>query len=128
MCTCPYASDLCNEKWIVLRPLLPRSNPTGRRQTYPLRRIIDAFLYTGRTGAQWRMLPHENPPFYAVLSHYALWREDGLWEQVTRVLRRAIAAISAGILSPPRRSSIASRSGLLRWALRAARHAVPSGE
>jgi transposase len=82
-----YASDLNDAEWALLEPLIARSHPAGRRQTYPLRRIVDAIFYLLRTGAQWRMLPHESPPRYAVFYHYAQWRENGTWEQITRVLR-----------------------------------------
>ena len=84
-----YASDLTDAEWAQLEPLVPRSHPAGRRQTYPLRRIIDAIFYLLRTGAQWRLLPHEYPPRYAVFYHYAQWRENGTWEQVTQVLRES---------------------------------------
>jgi transposase len=56
------ASDLNDVEWALLAPLVPRSHPAGRRQTYPLRRIVDAIFYLLRTGAQWRLLPHEYPP------------------------------------------------------------------
>ena len=62
MDTCLYASDLNDAEWALLAPLVPRSHPAGRRQTYPLRRIVDAIFYLLRTGAQWRLLPHEYPP------------------------------------------------------------------
>ena len=87
--TCLYASDLNDAEWALLAPLVPRSHPAGRRQTYPLRRIVDAVFYLLRTGAQWRLLPHEYPPRGAVFYHYAQWREDGTWEHVTQVLRES---------------------------------------
>jgi putative transposase len=71
------------------RALVPRSHPAGRRQTYPLRRIIDANFYLPRTGAQWCMLPHKYPPRSAVFYHFAQWRENGQWEEVTPVLRES---------------------------------------
>ena len=86
---CLYASDLTDAEWALLAPLVPRSHPAGRRQTYPLRRIVDAIFYLLRTGAQWRLLPHEYPPRCAVFYHYAQWREDGTWEHVTQVLRES---------------------------------------
>ena len=55
MNTCLYASDLNDAEWALLGPLVPRSHPAGRRQTYPLRRIVDAIFYLLRTGAQWRL-------------------------------------------------------------------------
>ena len=79
-----YASDLNDAEWALLEPLIARRHPAGRRQTYPLRRIIDAIFYLLRTGAQWRMLPHEYPSRSAVFYHYAQWRQNGTWEQVTR--------------------------------------------
>jgi putative transposase len=86
---CSYASDLTDAEWALLAPLVPRSHPAGRRQTYPLRRIVDAIFYLLRTGAQWRLLPHEYPPRCDVFYHYAQWREDGTWEHVTQALRES---------------------------------------
>ena len=40
-----------------------------------------------RTGGQWRALPHDLPPWGTVWWYFRQWREDGLWEQVTTVLR-----------------------------------------
>jgi transposase len=40
-----YASDLTDAEWALLEPLVPRSHPAGRRQTYPLRCIVDAIFY-----------------------------------------------------------------------------------
>jgi len=68
MDVCLYASDLTDTGWALLAPLIPRSYPAGRRQTYPLRRIVDAIFYLLRTGVQWRLLPHEFPPRGAVFS------------------------------------------------------------
>ena len=89
MDTCLYASDLNDDEWALLAPLIPRSHPAGRRQFHPLRRIVDAIFYLLRTGAQWRMLPHEYPPRCAVFYHYAQWREDGTWEHVNQALRES---------------------------------------
>ena len=93
MDVCSYASDLSDAEWALLEPLIPRSHPAGRRQTYPLRRIVDAIFYLLRTGAQWRMLPHEYPPRCAVFYHYAQWRENGAWEHVTQALRESYRGI-----------------------------------
>ena len=83
----PYASDLTDQEWALLEPLLTRTHPAGRKQSYSLRRIVDAVFYLLRTGAQWRFLPHEYPPPDAVFYHYARWRRDGTWERINTVLR-----------------------------------------
>ena len=116
-----YAGDLTDAEWALLEPLLPRSHPAGRRQIYPLRRIIDAILYLLRTGAQWRMLPHEYPPRCAVFYHYAQWRRDGTWEHATQALRESYrGTIGRARGSPQPQSSTVNRSRPLRWEGRAA--------
>ena len=112
MNACLYASDLNDAEWALLAPLVPRSHPAGRRQTYALRRIVDAIFYLLRTGAQWRLLPHEYPPRCAVFYHYAQWREDGTWEHVTQVLRESYRCRIGRNPQP----STANRSRPLRWA------------
>jgi transposase len=68
MDACLYSSDLNDAEWALLAPLVRRSHPAGRRQIYPVRRIVDAIFYLLRTGAQWRLLPHEYPPRGAVFT------------------------------------------------------------
>ena len=120
MNACLYASDLNDAEWALLAPLVPRSHPAGRRQTYPLRRIVDAIFYLLRTGAQWRLLPHEYPPRGAVFYHYAQWREDGTWEHVTQVLRESYRR-TIGRIAPADSGDHRQPIGqdLLRWADRA---------
>ena len=66
-----YPSDLTDEEWAIVEPLLERSHPVGRDQTYSLRRIIDAILsgwtltvtrhwWTGKSGF-W-VAPGQQPP------------------------------------------------------------------
>ena len=61
----------------------------GRRLTYELRDIVGAIFYVLRTGAQWRLLPHEYPPWRAVYYHFAKWRRDGE-PSVRAALRRKV--------------------------------------
>src|SRR4051812_33112761 len=109
MDVCSYASDLNDAEWALLEPLVPRSHPAGRRQTYPLRRIVDAIFYLLRTGVQWRLLPHEYPPRCTVFDHYAQWREDGTWEHVNQALRESYRR-AIGRSPQPRAAIIDSQS------------------
>ena len=52
-------SDLNNDEWSILHRLLVRQSKVGRPSTYDLRDIVSAIFYLLRTGAQWRLLPHE---------------------------------------------------------------------
>jgi transposase len=57
---------------------------------HDLRCILDAILYVDRTGIPWRYLPHEYPPWETVYSYFARWQKDGVFEQVSGLLRRLV--------------------------------------
>ena len=88
-----YPSDLNNDEWSILHRLLVRQSKVGRPSTYDLRDIVSAIFYLLRTGAQWRLLPHEYAPWRAVYDHFAKWRRDGTWERVNQVLRERYRAM-----------------------------------
>ena len=58
----PYPSDLTDDQWKVIDPLLPGAKPGGRPRSVEMREVVDGILYVVRTGCQWRALPHDLPP------------------------------------------------------------------
>ncbi len=83
-----YWTDLTDDEWAVLEPLLP-TYWTGRHMEHDLREIVNAILYMVRSGCSWRLLPHDLPPWPTVQYHFRKWRNDGTWERVCQELRRA---------------------------------------
>lgn len=61
-----YPTDLSDQEWAQIEPLLPRPARTGRRRRIALREVLDAIRYLARTGCGWRMLPHDFPPWQTV--------------------------------------------------------------
>jgi transposase len=58
-----YATDLTDEQWAAIAPLVAAPSPNGGRPIEIDRRaIVNALLYKHRTGCQWRMLPNDVPP------------------------------------------------------------------
>ncbi len=57
---------------------------------HDLREIMNAILYVDRTGVQWRYLPHDFPPWETVCGYFAKWQKDGVFAQLTGVLRRLL--------------------------------------
>jgi putative transposase len=82
-----YPSDLTDEQWQLIEPLLPKPSRVGRPRTVCRRRIIDAILYVVRTGCQWRQLPHDFPKWRTVYDLFWHWRTHGIWERVHNALR-----------------------------------------
>jgi transposase len=102
-----YSSDLTDEQWNLIRPLLPRRRPgkPGRPAEVDRRDILDAIFYLVRTGCQWRQLPHDFPPWGTVSSQLHRWRVSGLWDRIHNTLHERVrrdqgrnAKPSAGII------------------------------
>jgi putative transposase len=72
-----YPSDLSDEEWAILKPLLSSAEKRGRPPKWPLRHVADAVFYLLRSGCAWRMLPREYPPWQTVYYHFRKWRIDG---------------------------------------------------
>lgn len=82
-----YPSDLSDAEWIILAPLLPPAPTGGRPRKWPLRTILDGIFYLLRSGAAWRMLPCDFPPWQTVYHYFRRWRLDGTWENLNTILR-----------------------------------------
>lgn len=82
-----YPTDLTDEQWEMVRPLLPKAKPGGRPRSVDLREVLDGVLYVVRGGVPWRMLPNDLPPWGTVHYYYRRWRLDGTWDRVVEVLR-----------------------------------------
>jgi putative transposase len=80
-----YASDLNDEQWATIEPLLPRSK-WGRPIEIDLRSAVNGMFYIVRTGCQWDNLPHDYPNHNSVYYHYHKWCWDGTWEHLNGVL------------------------------------------
>jgi putative transposase len=85
-----YPSDLSDEEWAILQPLLASPEKRGRPPKWPARRVTDAVFYLLRSGCAWRMLPKEYPPWQTVYYHFRRWRLDGRLRRAHDRLREAV--------------------------------------
>ena len=83
----PYPSDLTDDQWEELAPLIPLAKPGGRPRTVDMREVINGTLYVLRSGCTWRMMPHDLPPWGKVWGYFRRWRKDGTWERIHDALR-----------------------------------------
>ena len=104
-----YPSDLTDEQWAVLEPLVQRASGPGRPPTVELREVVNALLYMDRTGCQWRFLPHDFPHWSAVRYYFDAWSLDGTWEQVNDQLVQT-ARVQRGRRPQPTAGVIDSQS------------------
>ena len=61
-----YPTDLTDEEWVQIAPLMPPRARTGRRRAVDLREVLNALRYLVRTGCGWRLLPKDFPPWQTV--------------------------------------------------------------
>ncbi len=84
-----YPSDLSEKQWRNIAPLLPKSKAntiTGGRPPGDLREILNGIMYVLRSGSEWRMMPHDLPPWQTVYGYFNRWSGDGTWERVNAEL------------------------------------------
>lgn len=77
-----YPSDLTDEEWGLVGPLIPPAKRGGRRRSVNLREIINGIMYVLSTGCQWKYLPKDLPPKSTVFSYMDLWIYDGTLEKI----------------------------------------------
>lgn len=106
-----YPSDLTDDQWSVLEPLLPpdRTDRLGRPPEVDLREVVNAILYLNRSGCQWDMLPHDLLPKSTVYQYFAQWRDDGTWQKLIDGLRTQVR-VAAGREPTPSAACIDSQS------------------
>ena len=79
-----YETALTDFQWQVIQEILPDT----RRRKHSLRLIVNALLYLTKSGCQWRLLPHEFPPFPLVYYYFRRWQADGRWARLNQALVR----------------------------------------
>jgi len=85
-----YPSDLTDEQWQVVEPMLPLPKWLGRPEKHPRRDIVDAILYVVRTGCAWRYLPVDFPPWQTVYWYFHRFNERGVTERLVDELREQV--------------------------------------
>src|ERR671928_1932768 len=95
-----YPTDRTEAEWTFLAPLIPAAKPGGRPRTTDMREVVNAILYSLRSGCQWRMLPKEFPPHQTVYHYFRTWRQAGVWEQMHDTLRGDLREASGRTREP----------------------------
>jgi putative transposase len=107
-----YPSDLTDEQWAIVAPLIPPAKQSprgGHPRTVDMREVLNTIFYLNRSGCQWDMLPHDLLPKSTVYDSFAQWRDDGTWAKMVKALREGIR-VAAGREPTPSAACIASQS------------------
>ena len=104
-----YQSDLSDDEWRFLRPLIPKPKHGGRPVSWSRRSVLDGIFYLLRSGCTWRMMPREYPPWQTLYRYFRAWQHSGVWEEINARLRERLR-VAAGRNSTPSGAVMDSQS------------------
>jgi len=85
-----YDSDLTDEEWSLVAPLIPPAKRGGGKRRVNIREVLNAIFYVLWTGCQWKALPKDLPPKSTAHWYLTLWNWDGTLERIHHVLYVAV--------------------------------------
>ena len=81
-----YPSDLTDEEWTHVAPLIPPAKRGGRRRAVDVREVMNGIMYVLSTGCQWRYVPKDLPPKSTLFDYFDLWNYDGTLANIHHAL------------------------------------------
>lgn len=85
-----YPTDLTDEQWVVLEPLIPPSKHGGRPRTVCIRLVLNTIFYLAKAGCQWAMLPKDLAKRSTANDYLTAWKADGTWQTILDALRQQV--------------------------------------
>jgi transposase len=79
-----YPSNLTDEEWALIAPVIPPAKRGGGKRTVSIREVVNGLMYVLSNGCQWRAIPTDLPPRSTVNGYFALWDYDGTLARTRR--------------------------------------------
>src|SRR5580700_10892527 len=81
-----YPSDLTDDEWGLVEPLIAPGKTGGGKRTVIMREVVNGLMYVLSTGCQWRAIPKDLPPKSTIHGYFDLWTYDGTLQRLHHVL------------------------------------------
>ena len=104
-----YATDVTDEQWALIKPLIPPAKHGGSPRTVDMRLVFNTILYLNKTGCQWAMLPKDLAKRSTAFDYFRAWQKDGTWQKLLDTLRRQVRT-EAGREPEPQKAAIDSQT------------------
>ena len=82
-----YSSDVSDEEWAFVGPYLALCREDAAQRSHSLRAVFNALRWLVKTGAHWRMIPNDLPPWPVVYQQTRRWIRAGCFEIMVEDLR-----------------------------------------
>ena len=104
-----YPSDVSDEEWALVAPYLALLPEEAGQRRHDLREVFNGLRYVVKTGAPWRWMPNDLPPWPAVYQQMQRWLAAGVFEALAHDLR-VLLRLEAGRRPEPTAMIIDSRT------------------
>ena len=81
-----YPSDVTDDEWAHVEPLIPKAKRGGNKRHVDVREIVNGLMYILSTGCQWRAIPKDLPARSTVHGYFDLWIYDGTLDRIHHAL------------------------------------------
>ena len=81
-----YPSDLTDEEWAHVAPLIAPAKRGGNRRHVDAREVMNGIMYVLSTGCQWRAIPKDLPPRSTLFGYFDRWSWDGTLDHIHHAL------------------------------------------
>jgi len=105
----PYPSDVSDEEWAFVAPYLTLLPEDAGQRRYPLREVFNGLRNLIKSGAPWRWIPHDLPPWIIVYQQTRRWLEAGVFDALVADLR-LLLRLQAGRQGQPSAVILDSRT------------------
>lgn len=85
-----YTSDVSDAEWGFCQPCLLLMKEDAPQRQHPMRELYNALRYIVRCGCQWRLMPHDLPPWQVVYQQAQRWMKAGCFEVMAHDLRELV--------------------------------------
>ena len=102
-------SDLTDEEWVLVEPLIPPAKRGGCRRRVVVREVVNGAMDVLSTGCQRRYLPQDLPPKSTAHDYLTRWNYDGTLDRIHHALYVRCRE-AAGRAASPTACVIASQS------------------
>jgi transposase len=105
----PYPTDVSDEEWEFVAPYLSLMTRDAPQRRHDLREVFNGLRFIVRGGLQWRLMPHDLPPWWVVYQQTRRWLAAGVFEAIAHDLR-VLLRLGAGRSPQPTAAILDSRT------------------
>ena len=77
-----YPSDLTDDEWAIIGPMIPAAKRGGNKRTVDEREVVNGVMYVLSTGCQWKAIPKDLPSRSTVNDYFKRWQWDGTLDRI----------------------------------------------